>query len=107
MFNLFHKIPSVSPREAAEKISESNSGFIDVRTREEYDTAHASGAINIPLGELQGHIDSFRKFDMVYVICATGGRSGRAAAHLLGEGINAVNVSGGTSAWREEGLLMV
>ena len=41
--------------------------------------------------------------EVVYVICAKGGRS-RAAVHFMREqGIDAVNVGGGTAAWIESG----
>jgi rhodanese-related sulfurtransferase len=39
----------------------------------------------------------------VYVICAKGGRSYRAAELYRAQGIDAVNVAGGTSAWVDAG----
>jgi rhodanese-related sulfurtransferase len=39
----------------------------------------------------------------VYVICAVGARSAKAVGHLRGEGIDAVNVAGGTRAWIDAG----
>ena len=39
-----------------------------------------------------------------YVICAKGGRSMAAAEFLRGEGRDAVNVAGGTTAWVDAGL---
>jgi rhodanese-related sulfurtransferase len=40
----------------------------------------------------------------VYVICARGGRSAKAVEHLRGQGVDAVNVAGGTLAWIDAGL---
>jgi rhodanese-related sulfurtransferase len=39
----------------------------------------------------------------VYVICAKGGRSLRAAEFYRAQGIDAVNVAGGTTAWVDAG----
>jgi rhodanese-related sulfurtransferase len=39
----------------------------------------------------------------VYVICRSGGRSAKAVEHLRSQGIDAVNVTGGTLAWIEAG----
>ena len=39
----------------------------------------------------------------VYVICAMGARSLRAAEFYRSQGIDAINVAGGTTAWIEAG----
>jgi rhodanese-related sulfurtransferase len=39
----------------------------------------------------------------VYVICKSGGRSAKAVEHLRANGVDAVNVAGGTLAWIEAG----
>jgi len=41
------------------------------------------------------------------VICKSGGRSARAVEFLRGQGIDAVNVAGGTLAWLETGRVHV
>ena len=41
--------------------------------------------------------------ETVYVVCAMGGRSMRAAEHLAGLGRDVVNVAGGTKGWIEAG----
>lgn len=100
----FSSVPSVSVTEAAEKVRQENTGFIDVRSAAEYASGHAVGAQNYPLPSLAANIDSLRKFAAVYVICQSGGRSATAVSALIPEKINAINVSGGTSAWRAAGL---
>lgn len=40
----------------------------------------------------------------VYVICAAGARSLRAAEVMRARGIDAVNVAGGTNAWIDAGF---
>ena len=75
-----------------------------------FDLAHSSvRALNQFLhGQLLesgiAHIDVLNKFKEVYVICQSGGRSSTAVAQLLPEKIIAINVAGGTSAWRAAGL---
>jgi rhodanese-related sulfurtransferase len=39
----------------------------------------------------------------IYVICAVGNRSARAAEALRRAGYDAINVAGGTNKWVEEG----
>jgi rhodanese-related sulfurtransferase len=79
--------------------------LVDVRTPGEYQGGHVPGAVNIPLqslpermNELAGHRDQ-----PVYVICEVGGRSAQAARQLADKGFQAVNITGGTRAWREAG----
>ncbi|RFA11543.1 sulfurtransferase [Subtercola boreus] len=75
--------------------------IIDVREPDEFAGGHVPGAVNIPLGQLQGQ-------DLpegpVYVICELGGRSARATQYLAGRGVDATNIAGGTTAWREAGF---
>ena len=78
--------------------------LIDVRRPEEYDVVRVPGVQLIPLGELVERIDEVPADGTVYVICATGARSARAVSHLLSQGIDAVNVAGGTVAWVDAGL---
>jgi len=39
----------------------------------------------------------------VYVICAVGGRSRKAAELLISKGVDATNVAGGTKGWIDAG----
>lgn len=76
---------------------------IDVREPDEYTEAHVPGAALIPLGEVADRADEVPADRTVYLICARGGRSMRAAEHLEGLGRDVVNVGGGTIAWIEAG----
>jgi rhodanese-related sulfurtransferase len=78
--------------------------LIDVREPHEYDDARVPGAQLIPLGEVPHRIAEVPTGDTVYVICARGGRSAQAVQHYLAQGIDAVNVAGGTLAWIDAGL---
>ena len=78
--------------------------LIDVREVVEYISGHAPVAVNLPLSELVARVAEVPRGDTVYLICESGGRSAQAAEWLAAQGIDAVNVIGGTSAWRAAGL---
>ena len=80
---------------------------IDVREPEEYIEGHVPGAPLIPLGDVVERIDEFPATAEVLVICRLGGRSREAAEYLRSQGIDAVNVAGGTMAWIEAGQRVV
>jgi len=81
--------------------------LVDVREPQEYEEFHAPGALLIPLGQIPERIDDLPTGATVYVICKTGGRSAQAVEHLLANGIDAVNVAGGSLAWRAAGNAVV
>jgi rhodanese-related sulfurtransferase len=72
---------------------------IDVREPHEYEEGHVPGAILIPLGEVPDRVAEVPADRTVYVVCAVGGRSMRAAEHLAAQGRDVVNVAGGTKGW--------
>lgn len=79
--------------------------LLDVREDEEWNAGHAPAAVHIPLGEVPSRYTELDLDSDVYVICAAGGRSLRATAWLVQNGVDAVNVEGGMrayqAAWRE------
>lgn len=77
--------------------------LIDVRTPAEYAAGHVPGARNVPIDTLDPHAADLGTGE-VYVICESGGRSARASATLASAGHPAVNITGGTAAWRAAGL---
>lgn len=57
--------------------------IIDVRTPAEFMEGHVAGSVNIPLSEIQQHIDEIRQMKQPVVLCcASGNRSGQAATFL-------------------------
>lgn len=48
--------------------------IVDVRTREEYEVEHLSGAINIPYDEIDENVN-LDKSKTIYVYCRSGARS--------------------------------
>ena len=78
--------------------------LIDVRQAEEWEEVRATGAVLIPLGELEDRLTEVPEGTTLYLICRSGARSMRAAEFLAGQGRDAVNVAGGTLAWVEAAL---
>ena len=73
--------------------------LIDVRETDEYTAGHVPGAVHVALGTVSQHVDAFRGDGPAYVICRSGARSMRACEHLAQEGVEAVNIAGGTLDW--------
>lgn len=74
---------------------------LDVRTVEEYAAGHLPGAINLPLDALMEapyYAPDHKKPVVVY--CASGERSGRAAAVLTAGGWEKVYDMGAISNWK-------
>lgn len=81
--------------------------IVDVRTDEEWSQGHVPGAIHVPVDQVDpgnNTIKTLNKDAPVYFICASGGRSARAADRMAAAGYHALNVLGGTNAWVEKGL---
>jgi rhodanese-related sulfurtransferase len=83
--------------------------LIDVREPDEFATVHAVGARPIPLNTISKDrvlADRLAAAGQpIYVICKSGGRSSKACARLIEEGLDhVVNVEGGTTAWEKAGL---
>lgn len=107
MFNIFKQNKqSVNVQEAFKNTKDNNKNIlIDVREQNEFRSGHAKGSKNFPLSQIQNiDIKQFLNFENVYVICQSGGRSLRATEYLKSKNINAINVSGGTSSWIQNGL---
>ena len=81
--------------------------LIDVREPDEYIEAHVPGAILIPLATIPDAVGDLPTDRTVHVICAAGARSARAVEFLRANGIDAVNIAGGTGAWLNSGAAHV
>lgn len=96
-------VPSVDVSQLAE-ILRTGAILIDVREPDEFEAAHVPVANLVPLQSVPSVLDQLPTDQPVYVICQAGGRSLKAAAWLVEQGIQAINVSGGTGAWIANGL---
>ena len=96
-------VPEIDVAELA-RVLGAGAPVIDVREPDEYETVHVPGVQLIPLATVPDRVDEVPATDgPIYVICAKGGRSYRAAEFYRSKGIDAVNVAGGTTAWVEAG----
>ncbi|HQR80357.1 MAG TPA: rhodanese-like domain-containing protein [Actinomycetota bacterium] len=77
--------------------------LIDVREKWEYDNGHLPGAVWIPMSLVPLRRDEFAGPKPPYIVCRTGNRSGQVVMWLARQGIDAVNVAGGTEAWQRQG----
>jgi rhodanese-related sulfurtransferase len=97
------EVPEIDVAELA-RLRAQGAALIDVREPDEYEAGHVPGAQHIALATVPERLDELPQVDgPIYVICAKGGRSHRAAEFYRSKGIDAVNVAGGTSAWIEAG----
>lgn len=72
-----------------------NAVIVDVRTPGEFRQGAIKGSKNIPLQELNNHLDELKKLNRPLITCcASGMRSGSAASILKRNGIEVVNGGG-------------
>ena len=80
---------------------------IDVREPAEYVGGHVPGALLVPMGQLPSRTHELDRSAPVFVICASGNRSGAMTDYLVHSGFDAASVAGGTSAWAGSGRPVV
>ena len=84
----------------ARRLVEGGARLLDVRTPEEFAVGHISGAINIPVQELDRRMGEIEPKDRAVVLyCRSGNRSGRAARMLKSVGYVVVYDLGAMSRW--------
>ncbi len=69
--------------------------LLDTRTKEEFDSGHIDGFLNIPVDELRERLGELETGKPVYVICQSGLRSYIACRILMQHGFDFQNFSGG------------
>ena len=95
-------IKEVNVDELAEKLG-SGAALVDVREPDEWFAARVPGVRLVPLQTVPDQVGVFAAAQPVYIICRSGARSMSAAEFLESQGVEAVNVAGGTNAWIESG----
>ncbi|MEM0965140.1 MAG: rhodanese-like domain-containing protein [Verrucomicrobiota bacterium] len=101
-------IPTISPQEAHTQLFSPDTILVDVRSPAEFRRAHADGAVNLPLDQLDA--DSLRSiangFSRVFFICESGKRSKNAVEKIseADDLPSSASISGGTTAWRKASL---
>lgn len=99
------KVREAEPADAAAAVEAGPAILVDVREEDEWRSGRARGARHIPLGDLPARVGELPRDAPIYLICASGNRSAKAAAYLEREGFGeAINVRGGTKALARSGL---
>lgn len=81
--------------------------ILDVRTAGEYKSGHIQNALQANWTDPKEFQDRTQHLDKkipVYVYCQAGGRSAAAQAYLLEKGYQVINLEGGMSNWKMNGL---
>ena len=76
--------------------------MIDVREDEEVAAGKIPGIKHIPLGEIPDRLNELDQNTHYYMVCRSGGRSGRACEYLTEKGYQVTNVVGGMLDWEGE-----
>ena len=104
---IFTDFESISPKQAYALLQKDpNVVLLDVRTPDEFATDHIAGAILIPVQTLSENLSKLSnvKAKKIIVYCHSGARSVSASRILMKNGFTPLNVAGGISAWKSEGL---
>ena len=76
--------------------------LVDVRTPAEYESSHIDGAINLPLGQVDRHLERITQDagGQMVLICQSGSRAEQCQGKLTKAGLEeTVVMSGGMNAW--------
>ncbi len=87
-------IQTPTSEEISQIIQDKNITIIDVRTKEEYESGHIKGAINIPDTEIENEVN-YDKDKAIAVYCRTGVRSSETAKTLEKMGYTKIYDLGG------------
>ena len=101
---------SISPKQAYTLLhNDQNVTLLDVRTPEEFAQEHIEGATLIPAQVLNENISKLLhvKNKKIIVYCHSGSRSVFASRILVKNGFVPLNVKGGISLWKSEGLSVI
>lgn len=104
---IFSDFESISPKSAYELLqNETNVALLDVRTPEEFSKEHIEGATLIPVQVLAQNLSMLTevKDKKIIVYCHSGRRSVAASRILVENGFTPMNVSGGITQWKADGL---
>jgi rhodanese-related sulfurtransferase len=106
--SLFRPTPNaVTATEAHSAVRHGPAVLLDVREPQEWQAGHAPQANHIPLGRLESRLAELPRDRQVITVCRSGRRSALAAQQLVAHGYQAVNLTGGMTAWAAAGLPVI
>ena len=100
---------AVAPTDAV-KLINNDAVVLDTRSAESYARGHIVGARNVPMDELDGHMEKLARLrnKPVVAVCDSGVTSSKAVNALRNAGFESVyNLKGGMNAWGQAGLPVV
>jgi hypothetical protein len=65
----FPEVPRISLQETQTRLEKGEALLIDVRSRELYDQAHASGALSFPEQEIEARLDELPRDKLLILYC--------------------------------------
>lgn len=106
VFRWFTAGGTTEPVETVAQAIADGAQVVDVRTASEYESGHVVGATHADLlsGDLEEKVDGLDRDKPVYLYCASGHRSGRAASVLEGMGFTRVVNAGSISSLAAAGV---
>lgn len=82
---------NIKPASYKELMETTDYVIVDVRTKDEFDSGHVVGAINIPYDEIDENV-VLDKEKLIFVYCLSGGRSSIAEEALTNLGYDVYNL---------------
>ena len=99
------EVGHISVKEVHDLVAKDTNVFLlDVRTEDEYASAHLRKAYHIPVDELASRIGEIPTSKKVIAYCRTGNRSEHASEILKQHNIAAPSMDGGILEWEREGF---
>ncbi|SEH77269.1 Rhodanese-related sulfurtransferase [Halobacillus karajensis] len=93
----------ITAKELEKKIRDGEKvNIIDVRENKEVAQGKIPDAQHIPLGQVQDRLDEIDKEQHHFIVCRSGGRSGKACGILSKRGYDVTNIAGGMLDWSGE-----
>ena len=95
-----------TPHQLKKGLEERRVFLVDVRDREGYQKEHIPGAVNIPLGELVGHLKELPRNTPIVTYCwnITCAAAPTAALQLAEKGFTVRELVGGIEEWKQRGM---
>lgn len=90
MFNLIKKLFGMGPSVDYQALMQKGAIILDVRTKNEFQSGHIKGAVNIPVQTLGSNLSKLKKDRPIITCCASGMRSASAKSILQSNGFTEV-----------------
>lgn len=102
MIRLIKKLFGAGPKTDYKLLLQNGAQIVDVRTKDEFQSGHIRGSVNMPLNNLNNQINKLKKDKPVITCCASGMRSAAAKNILKSRGFSEVYNGGGWMSLRNK-----